>query len=269
MRIGAVFSLKQALAEAPAFLLKAWGGAWLILLALLAVSLAAPYALKSMPTAAMAGGLFVLLWALKLMALGALYRLAVFGQAARGEGLGFGGVQAGWPELRLLIAQLALLLFLLLIAVTLAMIFLLAFNLSHLGDGYIDTVSAISAIFERHQNFDWAFIIYTVLAVFLLIILSVRLSLMFAASMAQHRIVTLNALGLSEGAAWKLLAGTVIILLPLALTATWILRFRSDIAHPAVVFHTAVCIGAILLILPWFAGFFASSYRQIVANRSK
>lgn len=262
------FSLKKAQMEAVGFLPAAWRGAWLILLALLAVSVAAPYALKFAPVAVAAGGLLALLWALKLMALGALYRLALFGRTARAEGLGFGGVQTGRSEGRLLIAQIALILFLWLIAATLATVFMLAFNLSHLGDGYIDTVSAVSAVFERRQGLDWAFAVYAALAVFLLVVLSVRLSLMYAASVAERRIVTLNALSLSEGAGLKLLIGTVIVLLPLAL-AMGLVHVLRGVAHPAAALHTVLCAVAILLVLPLSAGFFASAYRQIRDNRAK
>ena len=261
------FSLKKALVDAVGFLPAAWSGAWLILLAMLAALIAAPLALDYAPRAVAAAGLLALLWLLKLMALGALYRLAVFGQAARIEGLGLGGIQLGMPELRLLIAQIAIILFLLLIAATLMTVFMLAFSLSGLGDGYVDTMSAISAVFERAQGLDRAFIAYTVLAAILLVVLSVRLSLMYAASVAERRVVTLNALGLSEGAGFKLLLGVLLVAAPAPIAALALHKLAAS--HAAMIAHTTLSLIAVAVILPLSAGFFASGYRQMRLGQAK
>lgn len=267
MRHKAAFSLKMALIELVGFLPTAWSGAWLVLLAMLAAMISAPFALDYAPTAVAATGLLALLWLLKLMALGALYRLAAFAQAARIEGLGLGGVQLGRPELRLLIAQIVMILFLLLIAATLVMVFMLAFSLSGLGDGYVDTMSAVSAVFERAQGLDWAFIVYAGLAVLLLFVLSVRLSLMYVASVAERRIVTLNALGLSEGAGFKLLFGVLLVVAPAPAAALMLHYFATSDA--AMVAHITLSLIAVAVILPLSAGFFASAYRQMRQGQAK
>jgi hypothetical protein len=269
----AAFSLKKALIEAVGFLPTAWSGAWLVLLMLLTVGLLVPFLiwhaafgiwLPWMNVVANALGLVV-----KLMALGALYRLAIFRKAARVEGLGLGGVQFGAPEVRILAALIIMMIFLIAIAATFILIFIIAFNLSPLGDGYRDTVSGVVAIFSRATGLDWLFIVYAVLAILALFLLTARLSLMFAATIAERRLVTLNALALGEGNGLKLMVGVLLLLLPYPLSVLIGLKIPQDDGD-AIFLNYGLYVGVTaFVILPLSVGFFASAYRQMRLGQAK
>jgi hypothetical protein len=273
MRHRAAFSLRRSLAEAVGFLPTAWSGAWLILLLLAGIGLLMPFLDHQIVIGVwpqwMQSAQVPLALLIKLIALGALYRLAVFRKAARIEGLGFGGLQFGRPELRLLAALLVMLIFLAVIAATFGLIFIIAFNLSPLGEGYADTMAAIMMVFSRAKGLDWLFILYAAAAGIVLILLMTRLSLMFAASVAERRLVTLNALALGEGNGLKLVIGVLVLLLPYPLAVLAGLRMPQDDGDALFLSYGVYSVATAFLILPLSVGFFASSYRQILANRSK
>ncbi len=280
----ASFSLTRALSEAAAFVPQALAGAWLILIALWAFLVFGPQAtlrlgadMHAHRIAHLVFGLAVVV--LKLMSLGALYRVALFGKRARNEGLGLGGVQLEMPELRLFGAGIVVGLFWLLIAAALFIVFAIAFKLSGLGDG--DFKAGIQAVFRReHGPIDWAFIAYAILAHILLAFLAVKFCLFHAATVAEKRMVTLNALGLSSGNVGKLFAGIVVTLLPLILLGGlafhhlhrhFVLSPRPpafDTPHLHLILHAALGALAVFAVMPFGAGFFASAYRQITKLRS-
>ncbi|MGZ3297962.1 MAG: hypothetical protein ACXU8O_03010 [Asticcacaulis sp.] len=277
------FSLGKALSAAGASLPRAWAGAWLVLILLWAVLACAPFLLAhvfSMPHfLILALGGWVVIVLLKLMAQGALYRTALFGKGAVAEGRGFGGLQLGAAEWRLLGASLLVMLFMLLIAGATLIVLAVAFNLSGLGEGYATSVAALHAAFMRHNSAaDWIFIVLVPAALLFLVSVSVRFVLFAAATVAEKRMVTLNALGLSTRNAGKLFMGLVIVVLPFVVIAHLLLG-----AAPGFVMHHDLAIGgmgrhlwvhaamaalAVGVLLPLQVGFLASAYGQIVKNRA-
>ncbi len=278
----ASFSLGRALRDAAAFLPAAWGGAWLSLILFWAVDSFAPiYLLKAAHWPLEHVALLVAAGAAKLVLVAALYRIALFGKAARKEGLGLGGVQFGLPEVRLLGAGIVVGLFMLMIAATLAIVFFIAFNLSGMGDGYRNTLEAVRAVCHRQTGYaDWLFIGYGVASALLLVFLAVKFALFHAATVAERRMVTLNALGLSSGNAGRLFTGLCVVALPVVLAAAvfhlmhrhFVLSPRApafDTPHmPHLILHGILLAVAAVLVLPLAAGFLSSAYRQVVAERA-
>ncbi len=280
-------ALSAALSSLPA----AWGGAWLALIGLWAFAVFGPQVVARLtPTFAFQGAIahsdrlvvLIILAIFKLMALGALYRIALFGRRARNEGLGLGGVQLAMPEARLFAAGIIVGLFWLLIAVTLAVVFAIIFNLSGLAEGAPSTTAAIHAAFRLgHGNIDWLFIGYAALSVLLLIFLAIKFSLFHAATVAERKMVTLNALGLSTGNVGKLFAGIVVLVLPLPVAGGllfhhlhrhFVLSPRQpalDTPHLHLIAHAVMITLSVFVILPLVAGFLSSAYRQIVDLRAR
>jgi len=137
MSTRSAFSVTRAWSQGFTSLPQAWAGAWLVLVILWVIAAAAPHLMmvppghpRLVPIAVM-----VIAGLVKLMALGALYRLALFGKDSWVEGLGFGGVQIGRPELRLLVAGIVIGLFFLLIAAALLIVFAIATNVAGIDPG--------------------------------------------------------------------------------------------------------------------------------------
>ncbi|HVZ29696.1 MAG TPA: hypothetical protein VG839_04840 [Asticcacaulis sp.] len=290
------FSLGRALSAAAASLPAAWGGAWLVLILLWAAGTFGMPFVVSMDVHVVRGGgvigggvghlpvllgFCLALFLLAFAARGAVYRAILFGKTAGKEGLGFGGLQFGLPELRLLVSDLLVGLFILVIMVALFIVFAVALATSGQGHGYDDSLTAIRALVCRHQGGDWVFIVYLIGSAILLIFLSLKLVLRHAATVAERRIVALNALGLSSGNVWKLLLGLIVIIIPFVLVAHGFMYLlaRHMIAGfihvggtfygPAMWMHAVMHALLLGVAGPLTAGFLSSAYRQIVDLRAK
>ncbi|WP_443747281.1 hypothetical protein [Asticcacaulis solisilvae] len=217
-------------------------------------------------------GFVLLIVAFKLMAHGALYRSATFGKDARKEGLGPLGLQFGAPELRLLATSILVGLFYLVIAGAIFIVFAVIFNLSGLAGDERNTLKALQTVFCRHQGADWIFIAYAVAAHVFLFFLVVRFSLAHVATVAQKKIVALNALGLSSGNVFKLFCGLVLFSAPLVLVMIAVVHhLMPSLPHgaPRLMAHAGLLAFTIFIIFPLIAGFLSSAYRQIVDLRAK
>jgi len=221
------------------------------------------------------GGFALLVVAAKLMAQGAIYRVAMFGKNARQEGLGPGGLQFGAPELRLLGTAILVGLFFLVVAAAIFIVFAVAFSSSGLAEHEHNTLKALGAVFLRHQGADWIFILYIIAAWIFLFFLAVRFSLAPVATVAQKKIVALNALGLSSGNVARLFFGMVLFALPLMLAAIFVFHHvmpgltRTGAVSPRLIVHAILQAIAIFGVFPLLAGFLASAYKQISDLRSR
>lgn len=253
-----------------AFLPQAWGGAWLVLLLLFAAVVGGPLLLAGQQLPLIFAPLVMIFCCLllKLISQGALYRIALFGKAAREEGLGFGGLQIARPELRLLLAMLIVGIFIMGIVAALFLVFAIALDMSGLTAGYDSSVAAVCAIWRRHRGSDYVFIAYISAAALFLIFVALKFALMPAANIGGRRLVTLNALGLSSGNVGKLFIGLMTIILPFVL-ACGIAGYHFSHGSVLPILHNALLAIGIFGLLPLIVGFLASAYRQIVAIRSK
>jgi hypothetical protein len=220
------------------------------------------------------GGFALAVLVLKLMAQGAIYRVAVFGKDARKEGLGPLGLQFGAPELRLLGTGILIGLFFLVVALAVFIVFAVAFNSSGLAGHEHNTLKALFAVFGRHEGADWIFILYVIAAWIFLFFLAVRFSLAPVATIAQKKIVALNALGLSSGNVAKLFFGMVLFALPLMLVSIFVFHHvmpgltRAGTVSPRLIVHAVLQAIAIFAIFPLLAGFLSSAYKQISESRA-
>ena len=284
MSTKSAFSVTKALAAAVAFVPRAIGGAWLALALILVVTLAGHHlAMHFHPHRPIGMVVLIAIYLVKLIALGALYRLALFGAKARDEGLGLAGVQFGMPELRLFIANIVVWLFVLVVVIAAFIVFAVAFETSGLAAGYANTREAVMAMICRHGSLaDWIVIASILAAVLLFIFVALKFTLVHAATVAEHRIVTLNALGLSSGNVGKLFIGIVILLIPFVVVGLVILHlFGPQVGESHLLpltwgthqvrisIHIVMQILNVGLLLPLLAGFFSSAYRQITANRAR
>jgi hypothetical protein len=271
------FSLGRALSAAFAAVPAMFGGAWAVLILWWALAAFLPQLkMQSIPGAVTHVVTTLLLMIAQYVACGALYRIALFERGAQKEGLGFGGLQLGWPELRLFLADLIVGLFGLLILVAIAVVFFIAFNTAGMSEGHADTVAALQAMLIRHAGTDWIFIGYIIAAGVFLIFVSLKFALMGAANIAERRLVTLNALGLTSGNVGKLFIGLVALFLPFVLFAIVVSvgarlgRFDFGSAgRDLEIVHYALQAAAVFVLTPLLVGFLSSAYRQIVASRTK
>lgn len=260
----------KALKAAVAFLPRAWAGAWLVLGLMFAVLVGGPLLMGGDQLPLMFAPLvfFFSLLLLKLVAQGALYRIALFGKDARAEGLGFGGLQIARPELRLLLATLSVAAFMVLIATAIFLVFAIALSLSGLAAGYENSMTAVSSIWRRHTGADYVFIVYIVAAVLFLLFVALKFTLMPAANVAGRKLVTLNALGLSSGHVGKLFVGLLAIISPFVVVCALAVRHFAY-GSASIFLHTGLIALSIFLLMPLTVGFLTSAYRQIMAIRSK
>ena len=269
-KMRADFSVMKALKAAMAFVPQAWAGAWLALVLLFAALAGGPWLLAGQQLPLMFAQLILIFCVLllKLVAQGALYRIALFGKEARAEGLGFGGLQIARPELRLLMASLIAGAFMMLIAGAIFLVFAIALSLSGLATGYENSMAAVCAIWRRHSGADYVFIIYILAAILFLVFVALKFVLMPAANIGGRKLVALNALGLSSGNVGRLFIGLMAIVLPFALACGLAVR---QFGHGSAVMwlHSALLALAIFGLFPLIVGFLASAYRQIMAIRSK
>lgn len=264
------FSLGRALSAAFASLPAAWGGAWAILILWWAVIAFLPQSQSFGIPAIVTGPIAALLMVVgQYVAYGALYRIALFGRDARKEGLGFGGLQLGWPELRLFLAELIVSLFMLLIFGAVVVVFAIAFNTAGMAEGHGDTFEALGLMFVRHSGRDWIFIGYLIAAWVFLIFVSLKFVLMGAANVAQRRLVTLNALGLSSGNVGKLFIGFLVLVVPFILfTIAAVIGLAGGGMYGYSIAHHVLLAVMVFLLMPLMIGFLSSAYRQIVASRT-
>lgn len=293
------FSVGRALAAAAASLPAAWGGAWLAMILVWAGhTFGSPFALSMNANIGREGqvtGAAVVHWSslgfvvlylavmliLTLVAMGAVYRAILFGKTANKEGLGFGGLQFGLPELRLLASDILTGAFILVILAALVIVFAVAFATVGGGHGYANIFEAICALFHRHQGSDWVFIVYLVGALVFLIFLKLKFVLRHAATIAERRIVSLNALGLSSGNVGKLFIGLICILVPFCVLAGAVMHLAPHsrihaflhpghgVFGPGLWLHATVHAVLIGVAGPLLAGFLSSAYRQIIDLRAK
>ena len=273
-------ALSAAVAAVPA----AWGGAGLSLILLWAALAGWPliflHFLHVPFGKAPVLGWAIILWLLKLVALGALYRTFIFGRQAGAEGRGPGGLQFGAVEVRLLGATVLIALFMAVIAVAALLVFAIAFNMSGLAAGYGNSLAGWhAALMRRHSAADWTFIILPIVMLAFLVFAGLKFVLAPAATVAEKRMVTLNALGLSSGQAGKLFVGIVLLALPFAIVAAFLpmhgeMMMHGHAAlsagfHMHLLWHALMAALTIGLLLPLQTGFLASAYRQIVDLRAK
>ncbi len=274
------FALGKALSAAVAAVPGAWGGAGLSLVVLWAALAAWPLTFAHLPCCvAFVGGILVL-WLLKVVALGGLYRTTFFGRAAAAEGRGPGGLQFGAGELRLLGASVLIVLFMAVIVTAALVIFAVAFDFSGLAKGYGNSLAGWHAALMRHRTAtDWIFIVLPALALIFFIFLGVKLVLAPVATIAERRVVSLNAMGLSAGNAGKLFIGIVLLALPFGIVAG-LLPMHGDMMthghkvvsahlHMKILWHAVMAALAVGGLLPLQTGFLTSAYRQIIDLRAK
>ncbi len=214
--------LGSALGGAVAFLPRAWANAWGVLI-LAAVLLAAPAWAHQLPHLAKVwihiplaiGGL-----AVGLALRGALYRLGTSSSVAeaRRAGLGIGGLQFGWPELRMFAAAILVALFLAVAALGLGLVF--AFILNVEGIKGFDPAATLHAAQGGEAG---AIVLCGVAAAsaWIILQLAVRLSLFRAATVARGRIVSIGAMSLAQGAFWRLFLGLVVVMIPSLVLGAW------------------------------------------------
>jgi hypothetical protein len=272
------FSVTQALKAAVAFLPRAWAGAWLVLLLMVAAMFGLPLLMMhhQLPLMAFPVVLMTVLVILKIVAQGALYRLALFGHDARAEGLGFGGVQFGRPEWRLLWAAVFVSLFILMIVTAVSIVFAIAFSMSGLAAGYDSSFAAVYALIKRHSGADYIFIVYLIAALFFLVFLSLKLVLVPVANIGGRKFVTLNALGLTTGSVGRLCLGLLTLVVPFFAIGLAVARYSGVDLHRGgqadggtIALHIGLLVLAIFGLFPLIVGFLTSAYRQIMAIRSK
>jgi len=265
MRFAGAFHLIGALKTALQSLPLLWRRVWPVLLLLFVVVSVSQSAFLAQGGGLWARrGLIVLAIFVEIAAAGALYRLSLFGDRyAKSEGLGHGGLQFGKPERRLVAAGLLVGLFWLMVFATLAVVLALFFGASGLeADRYATPSQLFAALIEGPQP-QGVILGVTLLAVCLTLgILTVKLWLHRAATVAEHRVVSLNALSLSSGQTVRLFLGYVYILLPfIAITAA-----VPELGGVGPLIDLALGIG---LFLPLSVAFLAAAYRQISALRAK
>jgi hypothetical protein len=254
-----------------------WGGAWAILILWWVVNAFAPQLqIPGIPEFVTKIGFAVLTVIAQYMAYGALYRIALFGRNAPKEGLGFAGLQIGAPERRLFLADLIVGLFVVLILAAVAIVFFIAFNTAGMADGHEDTIAALQAMVLRHAGKDWIFIGYLVAAWGFLIFVSLKFVLIGAANVAERKLVTLNALGLSSGNVGKLFIGLVVLFVPFIIVALVITAgFGVSGVHMGqgitglLIAQSLLQAVMVFLLIPLTIGFLSSAYMQIVASRTK
>jgi len=193
-----------------------------------------------------------------LVSIGALARLSVSQSVkeARGLGLGPGGFQFKWPELRLVGAALLCVIFLTMVIAILALVVLAIFGMADLD------VAAIQARNWSAVGAPWKLGVLAIVgmgALMIPLLLAVRLSLFVPATLGRGQMVSLNSMGIAYGSFWQILGGLIVTAAPtiglLALIGTGMLTERM-----------ASVVGVVVLIglqLPLTLGFLGATYRQL------
>lgn len=255
------FSLRRALIEAVTFVPKAWMACWLSLLLLFALGFIAVNVEFT--------DYGITMWILAfvtivLMALGGLYRTAIFGNNARESGLGFGGIQLGGAEIRLLTGGFYSALFLCFVSFFVVMIVILVASNTELATHYNNSFKTVLAAFFEPFTTE-KIVIMAFSGFFGIMLLSLMIGLLpyQVASIAQNRTISINALRISQGKLLKMVIGMGLIVFPL-IAATVLLKnnvVRGD-GYLQVIL-TYLCLGLFIgAVLPLIIGFLASTYRQ-------
>jgi hypothetical protein len=252
------------LGGAVAFVPRAIAGAWGVLLLLAAVvaapGLAPGLAAKAwwVPVLALAGLI------VGIMADGALYRLGVSADVAgaRRLGLGFAGVQFGRAELRLIGAGALVLVFLGVVGLAAGVALTFAAKAVGVPGAVWSAADAVSAL--RAALAPWKVAVLAVLAgasIWVLVQLAVRLALYKAATVARGRVVSTDALGLSEGSFWRLLVGLAIVLAPTWGIVAW--GVFGPEAPGSQLYVAARAAVTALVQAPLAAGFLSQAYKRL------
>jgi hypothetical protein len=257
--------LGATLGRAVAFVPRALAGAWGVLI-LLAAVVAAP--------ALVAPGLVAKIWwgpvlaaaglTVGLMADGALYRLGVSADAAaaRRLGLRIGGVQFGRAELRLVGAGALVLVFLGVVGLAAGVAMIFAAKAVGVPEAVWSAPDAVAAL--RAALAPWKVAVLVALAgasVWVVAQLAVRLALYKAATVARGRVVSTDALGLSEGNFWRLLIGLVVVLAPTWGMVAWGVC-RPD-APGSQAYMAVNAVVTALVQAPLAAGFLSEAYKKL------
>jgi hypothetical protein len=200
--------LGHALSAAFAGLPRAWRDAWgAILVGILVWS-----------SAWLARGAVGLIWAplglvATLMLIGALTRIAVSDDAPAAKRLGLGpaGLQFGLPELRLLGAALLCGVFMAMILSVVALLLLAVFGMAGLDAEAINqrNWTAVGPVWKLAL-----LAVVTLLALYGVLVMVVRLSLFAPATLGRGHMVSLNSMGIAQGSFWPLLGGLIVVGLP-------------------------------------------------------
>jgi len=279
MSMNSNFSVRKALLFAVGFLPTAFRHAWLVMaLTCLVILGGQTFLATHFSLHFLAPVMVLLIFLLSLMNVGALYRCGLFGSQASKEGLGFGGLQFGAPEIRLLSAKIIVFAFVALLIVIILAVFAIALSLG----GHEASLTTVHKIFKRHSGSDWLYIGYVVAALLFLIFVELKFSLMSAANVGQKKLVTLNALGLSSGYVGRLFLGLLVLNLPflfvlgaamkvcgLCIGSSPVMDSGLRASHMPILLHSIAQIASIVLVLPLTVGFLSSAYGQVRAIRFK
>jgi hypothetical protein len=252
------FSLGRALADALAFVPKAWISCWLSLSLLLGLGFLAVRVDFTDYGVAMWVIAFV---SVVLMALGGLYRAALFGAKAAQSGLGFGGIQMGGAEWRLISGGFFSVLFLSFIGLFASMLVILVASGTELSTHYNNSFKTVlAAFFEPFTTEKIVIMAIACLVGMMLLSLLIGLLPYQVASVALNRTVSINALRFSQGKLLKMIIGLAVLSSPMILAAAIQIYAHSftsidGLFHSLLVLETGI-------ILPLIIGFFASIYRQ-------
>jgi len=255
------FSLKRALSDAVSFVPQAWMACWLSLLLLLGLGFIAIKVEFTDYGMTMWGLAFI---TVVLMVLGGLYRAAIFGKNANKSGLGFGGVQLGSAEIRLITGGFYSASFLCFVGVFAAMIVILVASNTELSTHYNNSFKTIlAAFFEPFTTEKIVIIAFTAFFGVMLLSLVVGLLPYQVASIAQNRTISINALRFSQGKFVKMLLGLGMIVCPLLGLAFIFISSRINLDQN--MRATLIYLGVGLFVsavLPLLIGFLASIYKQ-------
>ena len=243
-RLNVVAALAAALRGLPA----AWAGAWAVL-AFASILIAAPVLA---PLEGWMGRAHAALLALTgLSAWGALTRIAL----DRRSGLGGGGLQFGKAELRIAAGLVLNLLFLGLIAGVLGLA-----SLALLGIAGVNPETVLAGDWTTLEPWRRGVLAATgLIAAGLLLLLTIRLSMFAPASVGRGRTVSLNSMGVANGAFWPLL----VLWLVIAGTAA-LMPYAEQVGLTD--WPTSRLVAA--LVTPWLwapvaAGALSAAYRQL------
>ena len=258
--------LGSALAGALAFLPRAWMQAWAAL-ALLAALLCAP---AWAPALGVSGAwlcpVLCVVGALAgLVAGAALLRVGVSdsAQAARGLGLGVGGLQFGAAELRLLASGVLVAAFLGLVAATFGLVLLFLATALEVPLLVLSDCKALQRAWTDRDGAVLALAGAAVIGAWVLVQLAVKLSLAKPATVARRRIVSVGALNLADGRFWALLLGLMLTLAPtiallVAGQSKWALTIGNHKTFPVIQGLVTA-----LLQVPLSIGFLSSAYKRL------
>jgi hypothetical protein len=200
--------LGQALSAAFSGLLRAWREAWGAILVAAGVWTASYLAVGAVGVIWAPFGLIA-----TLVLIGALTRIAVSDdrEAAKRLGLGLAGLQFGRPEIRLLGAALLCAVFMAMILSVVALLLLAVFGMAGLDAEAINQRNwgAVGPIWKLAL-----LTVVTLLALYGVLVMIVRLSLFAPATLGRGHMVSLNSMGIAQGSFWPLLGGLIVVGLP-------------------------------------------------------